>query len=321
MEDRATKVDLATVRSARARVGDVVLTTPVLPIDSLPNLSAYVKCENLQRTGSFKLRGLYNRIATLDPARVRGIVILSAGNAGAAAAWSAQFCNLPCVVVTPPDCVPTKKRLIERFNGKVVGVERREDMEPTAHSYVEEFGYTLIDSHDDPAVIAGQGTVALEMLDQLDGLDALIVPTGGGGLAAGSAVVLRELAPDVRLIAAEAAGAATLKPSLAADRVVRIAHVETIADGLATSTYGMNTFQLVRDFVSDVIVVSEAAILDAMAFAWRELHLAIEPSAAVALAALLERAKSLEGHKAAAVLSGGNLEVDLLVRALRATAA
>lgn len=316
----ADTVRLADVESARARLEGVTLATPVLPVDALPGLDAHVKCENLQRTGSFKLRGLYNRVATLPPdARARGIVTLSAGNAGAAAAHAARLHGVPCVVVMPGDGVPRKARAIADLGGEPVRVERREELEATADRYVAERGMTFVHSYDDAAVIAGQGTIALELLEQLPDLDALIVPTGGGGMLAGCAVVLPERAPGVRLIAAEAEGAATLTPSLAARRVVTIPRVDTIADGLGTSTYGTLTFALVRDVVHDVVVVGEDQILGAMAFAWEHLRLAIEPAAAVALAALMARSRELTGLRTAVVLSGGNVEPALLARALRDT--
>ena len=244
---------------------------------------------------------------------------LSAGNAGAAAALAARLHGVPCVVVMPADGVPRKARLIARLGGEVVRVERREELEAAVDRLVAARGLTFVHSYDEDAIIAGQGTVALELLDQARGLDALIVPTGGGGLLAGSAVVLRERAPSVRLIAAEALGAATLAPSLAARRPVTIDAVATIADGLATSTYGTRTLAHVQDVVDEVVGVSDAQILDRIAFAWEHLRLAIEPAAAVALAALEARAEELAGLRVGVVLSGGNVEPALLARALRDT--
>ncbi len=307
---------LRDVEAARERLAGIAIQTPLLPIDAPPLAGVQVKCECLQRTGSFKLRGLYHRVATLPPeVRERGVVTLSAGNAGAAVAWAARAFGVPCAVVLPGDGVARKRRLIEALGAETHPVQERERLEAEVERLVARRGLTFVHSYDDPAVIAGQGTIALEVLDQLADLDVLLVPTGGGGMLAGCSLVLRERAPGMRLIAAEAEGAATLAPSLAAGHVITRPHVATIADGLATSTYGELTFTLVRDVVDDVVTVDEDEILRAMAFAWEQLRLAIEPAAAVALAAALALGARLRGQRVAVVLSGGNVEPSLLADA------
>jgi len=318
-----TPVLLADVEAARERIAGITTRTPVLVADGdalSDGFELHCKCENLQRTGSFKLRGLYNRIATLEPERrARGIVTLSAGNAGAAAALASRLHGVPCVVVMPADGVPRKVRAIADLGAETVLVPERAALEAAVERLQHERGMEFVHSYDDPAVIAGQGTVALELLEQVPDLDVLVVPTGGGGLLAGCAVVLRALRPDTRLIAAEADGAATLAPSLAAGRVVQRAEVATIADGLATSTYGRCTFPLVADVVEESVTVGEAEILRAMATAWEHLRLAVEPASAVALAALQRRTDALAGLRVAVVLSGGNVEPELVRTALRDT--
>jgi threonine dehydratase len=319
-----TPVLLADVEAARARIAGITTRTPVLLADAdalADGFELQCKCESLQRTGSFKLRGLYNRIATLDPQRrARGIVTLSAGNAGAAAALASRLHGVPCVVVMPADGVPRKVRAITDLGAETVLVPERAALEHVVERLQHERGLEFVHSYDDPAVIAGQGTVALELLEQVEDVDVLVVPTGGGGLLAGCAVVLGALRPSVRLIAAEAEGAATLAPSLSAGRVVQRAQVATIADGLATSTYGRHTFPLVADVVEESVTVGDAEILRAMATAWEYLRLAIEPASAVALAAVQRRAPALAGLRVAVVLSGGNVEPGLLRMALRGTA-
>lgn len=310
---------VADVDAARERVAGVTSVTPVLDVDaSEAPRGIVVKCECLQRTGSFKLRGLYNRVVTLEAgARSRGVVTISAGNAGAALAWAARAFGIPCTVVLPADGVPRKRRAIEALGARTELIRERAALEPAAERLVTNRGMTYVPSYDDPAVIAGQGTVALEVLEQVPDLDVLVVPTGGGGMLAGSAIVLAARAPSVRLVAAEALGAATLAPSLAEGRVITRAHVETIADGLATSSYGALPFALVRDVVDDVVGVGEDDILRAIAFAWEHLRLAIEPAAAVALAATLDRAREWNCRRVATVLSGGNIEPSLLLEAVQ----
>jgi threonine dehydratase len=314
-------VQIDDVRAAAGRLRDVARRTPLLYDDEhalAPGVEVFAKCENLQRTGSFKVRGLYNRVATWDASRwARGIITLSAGNSAAAAALVARMHGVPCVVVMPADAVERKVDATRALGAEIVLVERREDLTVRLEELIAARSLAYAPSYDDPAVIAGQGTVALELLDEVPNLDALIVPTGGGGLLAGCAVVLGALRPGVRLIAGEPLGAAKLGPSLAAGRLVRCSYVSTIADGLATSEYGSLNFDLVRPAVDQVVAVSEPEILAAMARCWHSLRLAIEPSAAVALAALARLGDELEGCRVGVVLTGGNVEASLLLRALR----
>jgi len=317
-------MQIGDVQAAAGRLRGVVRRTPLLhvPHDGedapTPGVDVFAKCENLQRTGSFKLRGLYNHVATWDPSRrARGIITLSAGNSAAAAALVARMHGVPCVVVMPADAVARKVDATRALGAEIVLVERREDLTVRLEELIAARSLTYAPSYDDPAVIAGQGTVALELLDEVPDLDAVIVPTGGGGLLAGCAVVLGALHPEVRMIAGEPLEAAKLGPSLAAGHLVRCSHVSTIADGLATSEYGSLNFDLVRGVVDQVVAVSEPEILAAMARCWRSLRLAVEPSSAVALAALARLADELKGCRVGVVLTGGNVEADLLLRALR----
>jgi threonine dehydratase len=313
-------VEIGDVRAAARRVRDVVRRTPVLREDEnglVPGVEVFAKCENLQRAGSFKLRGLYNRIATWDARRrAPGIITLSAGNSAAAAALAARLHGVPCVVVMPSDAVKPKVEATRELGAEIVLVERREDLVPRLDELVAARSLAYAPSYDDPAVIAGQGTVALELLNDVPDLDALIVPTGGGGLLAGCAVVLSALRPDIRLIAGEPLGAAKLAASLAAGRLVRRTEVATIADGLATSEYGSLNFEIVRSVVDEVVGISDEDILAAMARCWRSLRLAVEPSAAVALAALARLADQLQGRRVGVVLTGGNVDPSLLLHAL-----
>jgi len=314
-------VQLSDVHAARERLDGVAVRTPVVRPERdalVADADLCCKCENLQRTGSFKLRGLFNRVATLAPDdRAAGVVTLSAGNAGAAAALAARLHGVPCAVVVPADGVPRKLRAIEALGAEVVRVEQRSELEAAVERLQRERGLAFVHSYDEPEIVAGQGTVALELLEQVGELDALVVPTGGGGLLAGCAVVLQALSPQTRLFAAEAEGAATLAPSLAAGRVVRRSQVATIADGLATSTYGRHTFALAAPAVERSVTVGEQEILDAIALVWERLRLAIEPASAVAVAALRRLQPALAGQRVAVVLTGGNVEPRLLGEALR----
>jgi threonine dehydratase/serine racemase len=311
-------VDLQDVRSAARRLAGLAHRTPVLTcatLDRLAGRSLFFKCENLQKVGAFKFRGACNAVLSLPAeAAGRGVVTHSSGNHAQALALAARLRGIPANVVMPRSASPVKHRAVEGYGGRVIECEPTlAARESTASAVLAETGGTLIPPYNYPDVIAGQGTVALELLEQVSGLDTLIAPVGGGGLVAGLCVAAKGLDPSVRIIAAEPAGADDAARSKAAGTLIPQTAPRTIADGLLTSL-GDLTWPVLRDQVECVVTVGEDEIVTAMRLAWERAKLLIEPSAAVAVAAVLSDAfKALDGvHRVGVVLSGGNANLDSL---------
>lgn len=310
--------DLRAIRDARERIAPYVHVTPVLTSSSFDRRAGahlFFKCENLQRGGAFKARGATNAVVRLDAeTAARGVVTHSSGNHAQALAMAAKARGIPAHIVMPKNASRVKRAAVES-HGAVVHVcePTLEAREETAARLVAETGGTLVPPYDHPDVIAGQGTVALELLEQIADLDAVIVPVGGGGLAAGVALALRELAPRVRVFAAEPSGADDAARSKANGERVLSQTPDTIADGLR-ATLGELTWPVVRDLVEEVIVVDDMATIAAMKLVFERMKIVIEPSSAVAVAAALSqrfvRRKGLE--RVAIVLSGGNVDLDAL---------
>src|SRR5436190_15728670 len=311
-------VDLADIQEARQRLHGRAHRTPIATCSTLDRLAGralFFKCEHLQKAGAFKFRGACNAVGKLpETLAPRGVVTHSSGNHAQALALAAKMRGIPAHVVMPSNASPVKRRAVEEYGGRVVECEPTlEARERTAADVLAETGATLIPPYNHPDVIAGQGTVALELLEQVPGLEAVIAPVGGGGLVAGISVALREAAPSVRMFAAEPAGADDAARSKAAGTLIPQTGPRTIADGLLTSL-GDLTWPLVRDHVEDVVTVAEDEIVAAMRLAWERAKLLIEPSAAVPLAAVLSGTfRQREGlRRVGIVLSGGNVNLDSL---------
>ena len=305
-------ITLADVEAAAARLRGVATRTPVLTsrtLDGLTGGRVFLKAEPFQRAGAFKFRGAYNRISALTPdERTRGVVAFSSGNHAQAVALAARLIGVPAVVVMPADAPAAKLAATRGYGAEVVTFDRRtEDRQAIASGLAEDRGLTLVRPYDDLLVMAGQGTAALELIEEVRRLDHLIVPVSGGGLIAGSATVARALIPPVRVVGVEPAEADDTRRSMAAGERVTIPVPETIADGLAVTTPGELTFEVNRRLVDEMVVVSEEQILDAMAFAFDRMKLVVEPSGAVGLAALLSGAVRVDGSRAGVILSGGNV--------------
>jgi threonine dehydratase len=311
----------ADVQDAARRLHGVARVTPVVRDDGalVPGVIVFLKCEGLQRTGAFKFRGMYNRVATLDEdLRRRGVVTASAGNAGAGTALAARLHGVPCVVVMLQNAVPRKIEMVRALGAEIMFVDgTAKELFAQADRLVAERGLAHVHPCDDPAVIAGQGTVCLELVEQVDHLDAILAPTGGGGMLAGCALALEGTPRSIRLIGVEAQGAAKLAASLKAGQRVEASNVETIADGLAIGWYGEMNFEIVRHHVSDVLSVSDDEILRTIADAWTHLRLPLEPAGAAALAALHKHRDAFAGLRIGVMLSGGNVDLDLLRLALQ----
>ncbi|MGE3805415.1 MAG: pyridoxal-phosphate dependent enzyme [Gemmataceae bacterium] len=310
--------DLAAIRQAAGRIAPHAHRTPVMTCQTLDRLAGrnlFFKCENLQKVGAFKFRGACNAIFKLpDDLARRGVVTHSSGNHGQALALAARLRGSAAHVIMPNNAPPVKKRAVLDYGARVIECEPiLVAREAAADAILAETGATLIPPYNHPDIIAGQGTAMLELFEELPNLDAVIAPVGGGGLISGVALAARELNPDLRVFAAEPAGADDAFRSKQAGQLIPQTGPKTIADGLLTSL-GELTWPVVRDLVEEVITVEEEAIVQAMRLAWERAKLLIEPSAAVAVAAALsDHFKSLSGiDRVGIVLSGGNTNLDKL---------
>lgn len=310
--------DLAAIRAAQARISSLVHRTPVFTcgaLDELAGRRVHLKAESLQRTGSFKMRGALNAVLSVPEAVAgAGVVTHSSGNFAQALALSAALRGVPAHIVMPSNAPRIKQQAVAGYGARIILCEPTQaDREAAAEAVRRETGATLVHPYDHADVIAGQGTIALELLDQVKDLDAVVAPVGGGGMVSGMALALREAAPGLPVFAAEPHGADDAARSVAAGRRLPQLDPQTLADGLRTGL-GELTWPVVRDVVRGVFCVSEDEIVAAMRLVWTRAKLVIEPSGAVALAAVLStRFVALEGlGDVAVVLSGGNVDLDAL---------
>jgi len=310
--------DLNDVRDAARRIAGCAHRTPVMTcatIDHLAGRSVFFKCEHLQKVGAFKFRGACNAIMKLpDELAARGVVTHSSGNHAQAVALAARMRGVAAHIVMPNNALRVKRRAVQGYGGRVVEcVPTLEARETTAQAVIEETGATFVHPYNHPDIIAGQGTISLELVEQVPQLDAIVAPIGGGGLISGICVAAKGLNPAIRIFAAEPLGADDAARSMAAGRFILQTGPDTIADGLLTSM-GDLTWPIVRDHVERVVTVTEEQIVDAMRLAWERAKLLIEPSAAVPIAAVLsDEFKAVEGlDRVAVVLSGGNTDLDNL---------
>jgi threonine dehydratase len=310
-------VNLAAVREAAVRIGPFIHRTPVMTcatLDKQAGCSLFFKCENLQKIGAFKYRGATNSVQKLtDEQAARGVVTHSSGNHAQALALAARVRGVPAYIVMPKTAPLVKKNAVEGYGGIVTLCEPTlEAREATAAEVVARTGGTLIPPFDFADVIAGQGTAALELLEDVPALDAIITPVGGGGLLSGCAVAARGIRSSIRIFGAEPLGADDAARSKAAGRFIPQTAPNTIADGLLTSL-GELTWPIIRDQVERVVTVSDDQIRAAMRLVWERMKLIVEPSGAVGLAAALtEEFRSLDVKRVGIVFSGGNVNLDKL---------
>jgi threonine dehydratase len=307
---------LADVQAAAERISPYAHRTPVFrstTIDERLGASLGFKCENLQKVGAFKFRGACNTVFSLSDEEIRhGVATHSSGNHGAALALAARLRGTTCVVVMPENTSAVKKAAVAGYGARIVSCEPNEaSREQVLEEILEAEGATLVHPFDDPRVIAGQGTAALEFLEQEPELDVVMTPVGGGGLLSGTAITVTALSPRTRIIGAEPTGADDAYRSFRAGKLIPVGTPNTIADGLRTSL-GELTFPIIRAHVSDIVCVSEEAIVEAMRLVWQRMKLVIEPSAAVPLGALLEGALDVRDARVGIILSGGNVDLDAL---------
>jgi threonine dehydratase len=303
-------IELADVQAAAQRLHGVAHRTPIFTsrtLDGLAGASVYVKAECFQRGGAFKFRGAYNKIASLGhDERVRGVLAYSSGNHAQAVAIAARLLGTTATIVMPEDAPAAKLEATRGYGAEIVMYDRfGDDREEIGARLAAERGLALVKPYDDPLVMAGQGTVALELLVEGPELDLLITPVGGGGLIAGCATVAKALQPQLRVAGVEPEAGDDTKQSLASGERVNVGVPRTIADGLQTAEPGKLTFAINRELVDEIVTVSDEEIVEAMAFLFDRMKLVVEPSGAVGVAALLNG--RLRGTKVGVVISGGNV--------------
>jgi threonine dehydratase len=314
----------ADVDAAAQRLKGIALHTPLISspvLDALTGGRVFLKCETLQRTGSFKFRGAYNKVSSIpENCRAGGVVAFSSGNHAQGVAAAARLLSMPAVIVMPSDAPRPKRERTEALGAEIVLYERaREDREEIARAIAEQRRATLVPPYDDPLVIAGQGTTGREIIDDLaaDRIvpDVVIVNASGGGLTAGIALAVKARAPDARLYTAEPQGFDDHARSFrTGKREINNAASGSICDALLSLMPGRITFEINRALVGEGLAASDEEVAKAVAFAFRELKLVVEPGGAVGLAALLARKVDVKGKIAVAVLSGGNVDPELFYR-------
>lgn len=309
-------LDLALIRAAHDRICPHIHRTPVLGsarLDAAAGGHLFFKCENFQKVGAFKARGAANAVFSLDDATAaRGVATHSSGNHAAALARAARLRGIAAHIVMPSNSARIKVRAVEGYGGRITFCEPNQAArEATAARILAATGATMVHPFENEAVMAGQGTATLELLEDAPGLDLILCPVGGGGLLGGTAVAAKALRPGLRVIATEPAGAGDTARSFQAGKVIPLERADTIADGLRT-TIGAPNFALAQALVDDVVTVSEDAIVAAMRAIWETLKIVVEPSAAVPYAAILERKVDVAGRRVGVILSGGNVDLDAL---------
>jgi threonine dehydratase len=310
-------VSYADVESAAAQIAGVAHKTPVATshtIDAETGATFFFKCENLQRAGAFKFRGAYNALSRLNgDERTRGVVTFSSGNHAQAIALAGQILSIPRVIVMPSDAPAVKRIATEAYGGEVVLYDRdREDREAIGRRLATERGLTLIPPYDHPHIIAGQGTAARELIEEVGSLDLLYCPCGGGGLLSGTAVSTKALAPNCKVIGVEPAAGDDGARSFRTKTLQTVSNPKTVADGARTPSLGALTFPLILQHVSDVTTVDDPTLLRAMFHLWERLKVVVEPTGALGAAAAMygtSTAGSVRGKRVGVILSGGNVDL------------
>lgn len=316
MFDPLERPTIDDIRAAARLIEPYAHRTPVLTCRSLNEICGaqlYFKCENLQKVGAFKFRGATNAVFSLSAEDApRGVLTHSSGNHGAALALAARNRGIPATVVMPHNAPGVKRRAVEGYGARVVSCEPTvRSREETAERERGATGATFVHPYDNPRVIAGAGTAALELIEEVTELDLVMAPVGGGGLLSGTAICARALKPGIRVVAGEPAGADDAYRSFKTGKLHPQTDPRTIADGLRTSL-SPRTFEIIRDYVDDIVTVSEKGILRAMRLVWERAKIIIEPSSAVPLGALLENRLDAGGLRVGIIISGGNVDLDHL---------
>jgi threo-3-hydroxy-L-aspartate ammonia-lyase len=298
------------VRAAAGRLRGVAHRTPVLTartLDERCGARVFLKAENLQRIGAFKFRGAWNAISALAPER--GVCTASSGNHAQAVALASALQGTPATILMPKDAPPSKRAATEGYGAEVLEFDRYEDdREALVRALARERGLTLVHPYDEPLVMAGQGTVGLELAEEVEDLDLVVVPVGGGGLASGVATALRALQPRARIVGVEPEASDDTMRSLRAGRRESVTVGRTICDGQQLNTPGELTFPVIAALLDDVVTVSDAETVEAMRFVFERMKVVVEPSGASALAALMAGRTAADGGRVGVILSGGNVD-------------
>jgi threo-3-hydroxy-L-aspartate ammonia-lyase len=318
----AFAASFADIGFAAARLRGVAHRTPVVTsrtLDERTGATAFLKCENLQRMGAFKFRGAYNRLAQLDERERRaGVVAYSSGNHAQGVALAARLLGAAATIVMPSDAPPAKIAATRGYGAEVVSCDRvTQNRVAIAESLARERGATIVPPYDDPAIIAGGGTVALELIEDVGAFDVLLVPLGGGGLLAGCALATAALAPGTAVYGVEPAAGDDWVQSWQRGEIVSIAVPQTIADGQQTQSPGTLTWPIVRSLCAGVVTVTDDELRAAMKFAFERLKLVAEPSGACALAALLCAKVDVRAKRVAVAISGGNADPRVFAESIR----
>lgn len=312
------------IQDAAARLQGVAHRTPVVTsrtLDDMLGLRVLMKAENLQRMGAFKFRGGYNAINVLsDEQRSRGVVAFSSGNHAQAVALAARLHGCAATIVMPHDAPALKLAATRGYGAQVIVYDRyKEDRAEIAQRLSAERGASLIPPFDHLPVMAGQGTAALELIEDAGPIDALIVSAGGGGFLSGCAVAAKRLLPAIEVFGAEPQRGNDMQQSLRSGHIVSIDVPRTICDGQQTQAVGKHPFEVIRALVSDVLTVPDPVVVEAMRFAFERLKLVLEPSGACALAALMQHRERFQGRRVGITLSGGNIGIDRFVALVTGT--
>jgi threonine dehydratase len=309
-------LDFSAILSAHERIQSHIHRTLVLTSSRLNKASGaalFFKCENFQKIGAFKARGATNAVFSLgDATAQRGVATHSSGNHGAAVARAAKLRGIPAHIVMPSNSAKVKIRTVESYGARIAFCEPTEQARETVCAdVIAKTGATLIHSFENPDVIAGQGTAAVELLEDVPNLDLVMCPIGGGGLLAGTAVAAKSMRPNIKVVAAEPENADDAAQSFRAGRVIHTEKKFTIADGLRTNV-GEPNFAIIRRYVDDIVTVSEEAIISAMRMILETMKIVIEPSAAVPFAAIQEGTINVAGQRVGIILTGGNVDLEAL---------
>ena len=308
--------NLNDVRDAQQRIAPHIHRTPVMTSESLNEISGatlFFKCENLQVTGSFKMRGATNAVFSLTPEEAaRGVVTPSSGNHGAALSRAARSRGIPAWVIMPNNSPMVKRAAVEAYGGKITLCEPTiKSRQETAAAVQQSTGAILIHPYDNDLIIAGQGTAAAELLEEIPDLDLIIAPVSGGGLLSGTSIASKAIRPQIRVVGAEPKSADDAFQSLKAGHIVTLDSYDTIADGLRANL-APRTFAILSRLVDEISTVTEAEIIAAMKLLWERMKIVVEPSGAVSAAPVLNRRINAEGKRVGIILSGGNVDLTSL---------
>jgi threonine dehydratase len=314
-------VTLSNIEQAYRTLKPVVHKTPLLSSRTFNTITGnhiHFKAENFQRVGAFKFRGAYNKIASLtEEEKKHGVIAHSSGNHGQGVALASKIFGIKSVIVMPHNSVKSKVEATKGYGAEVVfcGLST-DDRERTTSELIDKYGYTLIHPYNDEKLIAGQGTVALEIFSDLKDLDYLFVPIGGGGLISGCAIAAKDLSPHTKVIGVETEGANDCFQSFRTKTLVKLQSANTIADGMRTLSVGSLNFEIILKYVDDVITISDDDIYPMMKFFLERMKVLVEPTGAVAPAVVMKNVLELKGKKICAVISGGNVDPALLKQLL-----